>query len=73
MCLAIVQLCYTYTCPPLQYRPWQDVLNAAQTGAMVKDLVSHEFNYLLRELRKVMGGGGVGGGRQSEVIKQSSF
>ena len=47
------QLCYDVVCPPLQYEPSKDVLNAAQSGAMVPNLVSHEFKYLLDELEKV--------------------
>ncbi len=48
-----VQLCYDIICPPFQYVSKKDVFNAAQSGAMVTDLVSHEFSYLLDQLKKV--------------------
>lgn len=35
----------------IQYRPAEDVLNAAQSGAMVMNLYTHEFNYLLKMLK----------------------
>jgi len=47
----IVEICYGPLCPPFQYRPTMDVLDAAQSGAMVTDLVTHEFNYLLAQLK----------------------
>eukprot|EP00026_Physarum_polycephalum_P011494 Phypoly_transcript_11724.p1 GENE.Phypoly_transcript_11724~~Phypoly_transcript_11724.p1 ORF type:complete len:362 (-),score=46.64 Phypoly_transcript_11724:105-1031(-) len=47
----IVEFCGGAVCPPFQYRPAQDVLNSAQSGAMVSDLVTHELDYLLLELR----------------------
>ena len=34
-----------------QYHPAQDVLNSAQSGAMVSDLVTHELDYLLTQLK----------------------
>ena len=49
----LMQLCYDIICPPYQYRSDQDVFNAAQSGAMVANLVSHEFSYLLDQLKKV--------------------
>lgn len=49
----IVELCYGPLCPPYQYRPAQDVLDAAQSGAMVENLVTHEFDYLLAELKSL--------------------
>ena len=48
-----MQLCYDVVCPPLQYEPSKDVFNAAQSGAMVPNLVSHEFKYLLEQLKSV--------------------
>jgi phospholipase B1 len=47
----IVELCYGALCPPFQYRPAEDVLDAAQSGAMVTDLVSHELNYLIKSVK----------------------
>lgn len=48
-----LQFCYDVICPPLQYNPPFDVLNAAQSGAMVPNLVSHEFKYLMEQLNSV--------------------
>lgn len=45
-----VELCYGPICPPYQYRPKQDVFNAAQSGAMVPNLKKHEFTYLYEQL-----------------------
>ena len=47
-----MQLCYGVLCPPLQYYPEKDVFNAAQSGAMLPDLVTHEFAYLVEQLKK---------------------
>jgi len=47
------QVCYGVICPPGQYHPDKDVLNAAQSGAMMPNLVKHELNYLLEQLNKV--------------------
>ena len=49
----LLQLCYGIFCLPWQYKPEQDVFNAAQSGAMITDLVTHEFDYLLEQLKKV--------------------
>ena len=49
----LLQVCYDVVCPPYQYRPSEDVFNAAQSGAMITDLVSHEMDYLVEELKKV--------------------
>ena len=46
----IVELCYDILCPPFQYEPQKDVFNAAQSGAMVPNLVTHEFDYLYTQL-----------------------
>jgi len=48
-----IQLCYDVACLPFQYEPSLDVFNAAQSGAMVPNLVSHEFKYLLERLQEV--------------------
>ena len=48
-----IQLCYGLICPPFQYEPSKDVFNAAQSGAMIPDVVAHEFDYLYREVRDV--------------------
>ncbi|KAG0175632.1 hypothetical protein DFQ28_006604 [Apophysomyces sp. BC1034] len=50
----LVELCFGAICPPFQYRPSKDRLNAAQTGAMAIDL-EHELNYLLPALRTYPG------------------
>lgn len=42
----IGELCYGPLCPPFQYESSKDVLDAAQSGAMIPNLVSHEFKYL---------------------------
>jgi phospholipase B1 len=47
----IVELCYGPLCPPFQYHPALDVLDAAQSGAMVADLVSHELDYLIKQVK----------------------
>jgi phospholipase B1 len=47
----VVEVCYGVLCPPFQYHPKQDVLDSAQSGAMVSDLVNHEFDYLLKMLK----------------------
>ena len=40
-------------CPPFQYKPDKDVLNAAQSGAMIPNLVTHEWRYMLEQLKEV--------------------
>ena len=45
-------MCYGILCPG-QYEPSKDVFNAAQSGAMIPNLVSHEFRYLLDQLKYV--------------------
>jgi len=47
----LVELCYGVLCPPYQYRPALDILNAAQSGAMISDLVNHEMSFLLAQLK----------------------
>ena len=49
-----VQLCYGEICSPDQYHPDKDVLNAAQSGAMIPNLVKHELKYLLEQLKRVL-------------------
>jgi len=46
----LVEFCYGPVCPPYQYRPG-DNLNAAQSGAMVSDLVTHELDHLIEALK----------------------
>lgn len=48
----IVELCYGKLCPPFQYKPAYDVLNSAQSGAMVEDLVNHELDYLIKQVKE---------------------
>eukprot|EP00026_Physarum_polycephalum_P011428 Phypoly_transcript_11654.p1 GENE.Phypoly_transcript_11654~~Phypoly_transcript_11654.p1 ORF type:complete len:337 (+),score=40.66 Phypoly_transcript_11654:93-1103(+) len=45
------EICYGILCPPFQYHPLLDVLDAAQSGAMVSDLVTHEMDYLITTLK----------------------
>jgi phospholipase B1 len=47
----IVELCEGALCPPLQYHPAQDVLNSAQSGALLENLVTHELDYLISQLK----------------------
>ena len=51
--LCSLQFCYDIICPPFQYEHSKDVFNAAQSGAMVPNLVSHEFDYLIKQLKLV--------------------
>lgn len=46
----VVEICIDPVCPDFQYHPALDVLNAAQSGAMVDDLDKHEFNYLIKQM-----------------------
>ncbi|XP_064393239.1 phospholipase B1, membrane-associated-like isoform X3 [Halichondria panicea] len=46
------ELCYDIVCPPFQYKPDKDVLNAAQSGAMIPNLVTHEWRYMLEQLKE---------------------
>ncbi|KAI8969714.1 hypothetical protein BDB01DRAFT_840127 [Pilobolus umbonatus] len=46
----LAELCYGPLCPPLQYRPHIDLLNAAQSGGMAMNL-DHELNYLIRVMK----------------------
>jgi len=48
-----LQLCYGVLCPPFQYEPKKDVFNAAQSGAMMPNLVTHEFSYLIDQVKSV--------------------
>jgi len=48
-----MQLCYDIICPHYQYDPSKDVFNAAQSGAMARNLVSHQTTYLIDQLKKV--------------------
>eukprot|EP00696_Hemimastix_kukwesjijk_P006168 gnl/Hemi2/17809_TR5873_c0_g1_i1.p1 gnl/Hemi2/17809_TR5873_c0_g1~~gnl/Hemi2/17809_TR5873_c0_g1_i1.p1 ORF type:complete len:392 (-),score=136.76 gnl/Hemi2/17809_TR5873_c0_g1_i1:19-1128(-) len=47
-----MELCWGALCPPYQYRPSIDVLNAAQSGAQVSNLVS-QVKYLGEQLQKM--------------------
>ncbi len=51
--MCFLQLCYDIICPPFQYKPEHDVLNAAQSGAMIPNLVTHEWKYMLEQLKEV--------------------
>lgn len=48
-----LQLCHNGKCPANKYQPKKDVFNAAQSGAVAANLVSHEFSYLLEQLKMV--------------------
>ena len=52
----LVQMCRNGKCPANQYQPEKDVFNAAQSGAVAPNLVSHEFSYLLEQLKTVRPG-----------------
>ena len=45
-------MCYDILCPA-KYEPKLDVLNAAQSGAMIPNLVTHEWSYMLEQLKAV--------------------
>jgi phospholipase B1 len=45
-------VCYDDLCPPLQYEPRKDVFNAAQSGAMITDVVKHELHYLINQVKE---------------------
>ena len=45
-----IQLCYGLIRPPFQYEPSKDVFNAAQSGAMMPNLVAHEFDWEKSEM-----------------------
>jgi len=47
----LTELCYGPLCPPFQYKPKEDLLNSAQSGAMISDLVTHEVDYLVRQVK----------------------
>lgn len=49
----IVQLCYGVLCLPFQYEPKKDVFNAAQSGAMITNVIKREFSYLIEQIREV--------------------
>jgi len=46
-----VEYCHGVLCLPTEYHPEQDVLNAAQSGAIVANLPTHQMDYLLKELK----------------------
>jgi len=47
----VAEVCYGPLCPENQYHPAEDVLNAAQSGAMASDLVPHEMDYIMGEIK----------------------
>ncbi|CAO3689679.1 unnamed protein product [Umbelopsis ramanniana] len=51
----LVELCSGTTCPPFQYKPAQDVLNAAQSGGLASNL-QHELDYLIPAMLTLPGG-----------------
>ncbi|KAI8969712.1 hypothetical protein BDB01DRAFT_855572 [Pilobolus umbonatus] len=46
----LAELCYGPLCPPFQYRPLKDVLNAAQSGGMAMNL-DYELTYLINTMK----------------------
>lgn len=46
-----VELCYGPLCPPLQHHPKLDVLNAAQSGAMIGDVRKQQVKYLVKQMK----------------------
>jgi phospholipase B1 len=46
----LVEFCYGPLCPPFQYHDKIDVFNGAQSGAMVENLPTHEFDYLHKQV-----------------------
>ncbi|KAK9766006.1 hypothetical protein K7432_005237 [Basidiobolus ranarum] len=50
----LVELCYGPLCPPFQYRPAKDNLNAAQSGALSTNLGT-EIDYLLSRIKNYPG------------------
>ncbi|KAG2233944.1 hypothetical protein INT48_009757 [Thamnidium elegans] len=50
----LAEICFGPLCPPLQYRPFKDVLNAAQSGGLAMNLNS-ELDYLLPTMRLMPG------------------
>ncbi|RKP26172.1 hypothetical protein SYNPS1DRAFT_28124 [Syncephalis pseudoplumigaleata] len=46
----LVEVCYGPVCPPFQYQPEKDRLNAAQSGVMAQNL-KNEVYYLIDQLR----------------------
>ncbi|KAI8969710.1 hypothetical protein BDB01DRAFT_768090 [Pilobolus umbonatus] len=50
----LAELCYGPLCPPFQYRPLKDVLNAAQSGGMAMNL-DYELDYLIPTMKLLPG------------------
>ncbi|KAF7727757.1 hypothetical protein EC973_007216 [Apophysomyces ossiformis] len=48
----ILEYCQDTLCFPYQYRPNEDVLDGAQTGAMAKNL-DHELDYLIPRMKEI--------------------
>jgi len=48
-----VELCYGPLCPPLQYHPKLDQLNAAQSAAMIGDIAKHQVKYLVKQMKSM--------------------
>jgi len=46
----VVEYCAGPTCPPFQYHPNVDRYNAAQSGAMIMNLPTHQFDYLVNQI-----------------------
>ncbi|CAM0140608.1 unnamed protein product [Umbelopsis sp. WA50703] len=49
------ELCAGSLCPPFQYKPTQDILNAAQSAARASNL-QHELDYLIPAITNLPGG-----------------
>ncbi|KAG2206528.1 hypothetical protein INT47_008545 [Mucor saturninus] len=50
----LIELCYGLLCPPFQYKPAKDVLNAAQSAGLAMNL-DHELDYLLPAIKNLPG------------------
>ncbi|EPB87680.1 hypothetical protein HMPREF1544_05461 [Mucor circinelloides 1006PhL] len=50
----LVEICYGIICPPFQYKPLKDVLNAAQSAAMAQNLDS-QLDYLITAMKLTPG------------------
>ncbi|KAI8092277.1 uncharacterized protein B0P05DRAFT_462375 [Gilbertella persicaria] len=50
----LVEICYGLLCPPFQYKPSKDVLNAAQSASMAPNL-DHQLDYLIAAMKLLPG------------------
>ncbi|KAI7904752.1 uncharacterized protein BX663DRAFT_431471 [Cokeromyces recurvatus] len=50
----LAEICYGIICPPFQYRPSKDLLNAAQSAAMAPN-IDHQLDYLIPAMKLMPG------------------